>query len=142
MSLVGHGGAMVRGVTPIPPPFHPSRPSLVAPMRIVRGAHGWPTRGQIQGSRFRTTSRGLHVPSWVDSSVPEQRIVEAASIDRGGAYVVGWGSLRWLGGRWFTGTRVDGTYLPVTLAAVHLRPQPGIAISKERLNAFEVVAHD
>ena len=54
--------------------------------------------------------------------------------------MTGWGSLRWLGGRWFTGTRPDGSYLPVTLSAVHLRPQPGIAISKERLNACEVIS--
>jgi hypothetical protein len=79
------------------------------------------------------------VPSWVDSSVPEQRVLEAASLDRGNAYITGWAGLRWLGGRWFTGTRPDGSYLPVTLSAVHLRPQPGIAISKERLNAFEVI---
>jgi hypothetical protein len=61
-------------------------------------------------------------------------------LDRGDAYVTGWGSLRWQGGRWFTGLAPDGAYLPVTLSADHLRPQPGIAISKERLNSFEVIA--
>jgi hypothetical protein len=130
---------MFSGVTPIPPLFHPERRELVAPRPVVKGAHGWPTRGQVMGDRFRRTSHGLHVPWWVDSSVPEQRIVEAAAIDRGDAAVTGWASLRWQRGRWFTGVARDGTYLPVTLSATHLRPQPGIAISKERLNSSEVI---
>jgi hypothetical protein len=32
--------------------------------------------------------------------------------------------------------------LPVTLAAIDIRPQPGIVPSEERLNAYEIVVHD
>ncbi len=82
------------------------------------------------------------MPWWVDSSIVEQRIVEAAAIQPTLAAVTGWAALRWLGGKWFAGTRPDGTLLPVTLAADDIRPQPGIVITEERLNSFEVIGRD
>jgi hypothetical protein len=78
----------------------------------------------------------------VDSSLVEQRILEAGAVLPGYGGVTGWASLRWLGGTWFTGTRADGSALPVTLAAVDIRPQPGIVPSEERLNADEVIVRD
>ncbi len=84
---------MFSGVTPIPPSFHPERRDLVAPMRTGRRGSGWPTRGQAQRDRYRRTSHGYYVPFWVDSSLPEQRILEAASLDRGNAYLTGWGGI-------------------------------------------------
>jgi hypothetical protein len=74
--------------------------------------------------------------------VVEQRIVEAAAVKPAYAAAKGWAALRWLGGRWFTGLRADGSLLPVTLAADDTRPQPGIVISEERLNAHEIIAVD
>src|SRR4029078_5120154 len=35
-----------------------------------------------------------------------------------------------------------GSLLPVTLATTHIRPQPGVALSEERMNAYEVIALD
>jgi len=130
------------GLSTLPPPFHPHRRALVAPVRIdPKGVIG-PTRGQTQRGRWRRTSQGLYVPAWVDPSVVEQRIVEAAAVLPAYGGMTGWAALRWLGGRWFEGTRADGALLPVTLATDNVRPQPGIAISEERLNAVEVVVHD
>jgi hypothetical protein len=78
----------------------------------------------------------------VDASVVEQRIVEAAAVIPEYGAVTGWAALRWLGGRWFEGTARDGALLPVTVAATGVRPQRGIAISEERMNADEIIAHD
>ncbi len=126
----------------MPRPHHPNRRHLVKPMRIGTGRDERPTRGQAQGRRFKQTSHGLYVPWWVDSSIVEQRILEAAAVDPAWGAVTGWAALRWLGGSWFTGRRQDGSPLPVTVAATGVRPQPGIAISEERLNVTEIIAHD
>jgi hypothetical protein len=133
---------MIAGVTRLPSPYHPRRPQLVTPVRVdTRGDIG-PTRGQARRGRWRRTSHGLYVPRWVDGSVVEQRIVEAAEVIPQYGAVTGWAALRWLGGRWFEGTARDGCRLPVTVAATDIRPQPGIALSEERLNADEVIVHD
>ena len=130
------------GVTRLPVPYHPNRRELVNPVGIdPRGVIG-PTRGETQGDRWRCTSHGYYVPSWVDSAVVEQRIVEAAAVCPPFGAVTGWAGLRWLGGHWFDGLGRDGSLLPVTLATTDARPQPGIAISQERLNPAELVAHD
>jgi hypothetical protein len=127
-----------------PPPFHPRRPGLVAPVRVdPTGAEG-PTRRQSRGPRWRQSSRGLFVPSYVDLT-PDQRIVEAGVLlaERGGA-VTGWAGLHWLGGWWFDGsTAVDPHGLPVELAlASDLRPRAGVTLCEERLNPREVVVVD
>jgi hypothetical protein len=85
------------------------------------------------------------VPSEVDGSVPEQRIVEAAAVLPAYGGVTGWGALRWLGAQWFTGLAADGlTPLPVVLvtACDDIRPQRGIQVSAERLDPTELVVHD
>jgi hypothetical protein len=85
------------------------------------------------------------VPSDVDGSLPEQRILEAAAVlpEYGG--VTGWAALRWMGAQWFGGLAADGTtVLPVSLvtAGNDIRPQSGIRISAERLDPSELVVVD
>ena len=82
------------------------------------------------------------MPFWVDSSIVEQRIVEAAAVDPTDSPITGWAALRWLEGRWFNGTRADGSLLPVTLVTENVKPQAGIAISEERLSPEDVIAHE
>jgi hypothetical protein len=133
---------MRTGVVALPPPFHPHRRQLVNPVRVDRRGVIGPTRAESRGPYWRKTSHGQYVPSWVDPTLVEQRIVEAGAVLPAYGGVTGWAALHWLGGRWFTGTRADGSPLPVTVAADGIRPQPGIAISEERLNAYEIIAHD
>jgi hypothetical protein len=92
---------------------------------------------------WRQTSHGFYVQWWVDSDVVEQRIVEASMVTPAyGGAVTGWAALCWEGGRWFGGVGRDGTRLPVTVTGVGVRPQRGVRISAERLNAHEIVAYD
>src|SRR6478609_7608191 len=108
------------------------------------GATG-PTPAQARGPRWRRSSRGLYVPSEVDGSTPEQRIVEAAAVLPSYGGVTGWAALRWMGAQWMTGLAPDGqTPLPVVLvtAGDDVRSQPGIQVSAERLNPRELVVHD
>ncbi|CAN5564304.1 hypothetical protein BH24ACT11_BH24ACT11_14940 [soil metagenome] len=82
------------------------------------------------------------MPAWVDSAIPEQRIVEAATLlPRGGA-VTGWASCRWWGGSFFDGRRADGaTLIPVPLClgpGLHLRPRREVQFLRDRLDESEV----
>lgn len=127
-----------------PPPFHPDRPSLVAPVRIDPTGESGPTKAQARGSGWRSPSRGLYVPSDVEVVV-EQRIVEAAAlIPEGRGAVTGWAALRWLRARWLTGATPDDPHgLPVDLAMTgDIRPRAGINICEERWSPFEVVVVD
>jgi|GEM_PF-402865 len=119
------------------------RPDLVVLRRVVRPAAAGqtarasrgPTRGQARAS-WQRTSRGLYVPGDVDRSVPAQRVVEAAALLAGhSGAVTGWAALAWSGARWSTGRHADGSHRPVPLAVSTFdrRPQPGFAISAERL---------
>jgi hypothetical protein len=133
---------MRTGVVALPPGYHPNRRHLVKPVRVDPNGIIGPTRAAARGRYWHQTSHGLYVPSWVDSTLAEQRIVEAGAVLPAYGAVTGWAALRWLGGRWFEGRRPDGSPLPVTLATTHIRPQPGIALSEERMNAYEVIALD
>lgn len=127
-----------------PGPFHPSRPGLVAPVRVdPRGLDG-PTRAQARGPQWRRSSQGLYVPAWVDPHLVDQRIVEAAEVLPRYGGVTGWAALRWLGGRWFSGTTTGGRDRDVTLATgdLHVRAQPGIAICEEKLDLRDLTAVD
>jgi hypothetical protein len=127
-----------------PRPFHPDRPTLVAPVRIDATGQTGPTEAQARGRLWRRASRGLYVPANVDPARVEQRIVEAAAlIPPGGGAVTGWAALRWMGGRWFDGCTPVGRTVPVGLAMwSDLRPQSGVSICEERLNPGEVMYFD
>ncbi len=62
--------------------------------------------------------------------------------DHGG--VTGWAGLRWSGGIWFNGAGVGGAERPVVLVTGgdHIRPQPGIAVSHERLDPRDLIVID
>jgi len=80
------------------------------------------------------------MPAEVPASV-DQRIVEAAARLPAHGGVTGWASLRWCGGRWFTGTDSRATPLPVTLAlgTRHtLRPTEQLRVSQELVPPGEI----
>ena len=81
---------------------------LVAPVATDPAGASGPTRHQAAGPYWRQTSWGMYVPTDVDGSVVEQRIVEqAARITAWGA-VTGWAALRWHGATFFDGTSDGG----------------------------------
>ena len=89
---------------------------LVRPVRA--GSPGGPTRSQVSDRRhWRTTSRGWHVPTYVNDGLPEQRILEqSVRLPERGA-VTGWAACRLLGAAFFDGLARDGeTPKPVPLA--------------------------
>jgi hypothetical protein len=83
------------------------------------------------------------VPSGVDQTIPEQRILEVSMLLPKGGAVTGWGACRlWLAS-FFDGLLPDGaTQRPVLLAVgprEHRRKRPGVAFSYDRLQPPEVV---
>lgn len=125
-----------------PPPFHPDRPSLVAPVRVDPTGRTGPTRAQARGPRWRTASRGLYVPSTVPGE-PQQRSVEAAALLRPGEGVTGWAGLDWCGARWFGGTRADGSLRPVpVVTGREVRAPKDVLVSQEHLRHRELMTVD
>lgn len=126
----------------VPPPFHESRPGLVAPVRVDPAGKSGPTRGQARGRAWRTTGWGL----WVPSDVPlttAQRAVEAAAVLGTDEAVTGWAGLAWLGAVWFDGTWDGSRPRPVTVVARrHVMPQHGFEVSQEFLRPSEIVVVD
>lgn len=115
------------------------------PVRPDRAGLTGPTPGQARGPRWRTTSRGLIVPSTVDGEQVEQRIVEAAAVLPPATGVTGWAALRWSGAHWFDGLGDDGrARLPVTLAIGDstIGSQPGYEVSEEHLRPFDLIVVD
>ena len=109
-------------------------------MRVDPRGRTGPTRGQARGPGWRRTSQGYYVPSWVDGTEVEQRIVEAAAVlpEYGG--VTGWAMLRWSGARWFSGLGPAGMSRDVTIATVvhNVRPQSGIAVCREKIEPADL----
>lgn len=127
-----------------PPPFHPHRPGIVAPVRVdERGITG-PTRAQARGASWRRTSQGRYVPSWVDGEQVEQRIVEAAAVLPRYGGVTGWAMLRWARGTWFSGLDGAGRLrdVPVGIAGLNVRSQAGIDVCKEKIDPRELTVVD
>src|SRR3954470_19013876 len=127
-----------------PGPSRTGRPGLVDPMRLDPTGEAGPTTAQARGRAWRRSSRGLYVPSEVDGSVPEQRIVEAAAVLPAYGGVTGWAALRWMGAQWMSGLYPDGRPRPVVLvtAGDDIRPQAGIVVSAERLKPTELMRYD
>lgn len=129
--------------TPPRRPLRISRPGLVVPVRTDPTGRSGPTRSQAAGPDWRRTSQGHYVPVHVDSTVPEQRIVEAAVLLPGHGAVTGWASLRWQGGVWFDGFGRGMVQLPVDLAlGSDIRNQPGLRVTTEGLPPHEIVDVD
>ena len=80
----------------------------------------------------------MYVPSSVDSSVVEQRILEQGSRIPGYGAVTGWAALRWHGATYFDGTGYDGELLPVPLI-LHdgIRPDPRFTQTESQLACTE-----
>ena len=127
----------------LPIPWHPNRPGLERAHRIDPLGEKGPTKGQTQTARWRTVAPGWFRPAGDPGSV-EQRIVEASYRAPAGGGVTGWAALRWLGGRWFEGTRPDGSPLdvPVTMVCSHRSHVPGVLYTKERLRPDELTEVD
>lgn len=102
-----------------------------------------PTRGQAYGPRWRRSTAGFYVPSYVDPRIPEQRVLEQSMRLPGGGAATGWGSLRMQGAGFFDGLMPDGrTEMPVPLCVgplAQIRRAPGGDVSRERLLANELV---
>jgi hypothetical protein len=125
--------------------FHPDRPGLVRPLRVDPAGVLGPTPSQVRGRAWRRTSNGLFVPTGVDGSRPEQRIVEAAEVLPRYGGITGWAALRWAGGRWFDGLAAGGRVVrPVVLATggLNVRHQPGLRVCKEKLDPRDLTAID
>lgn len=121
-----------------PPPFHPNRPALVAPVRVDPTGEDGPTRAQARGPQWRRSGYGYYVPADAPDTV-QQRIVEAAAVLRPGDGVTGWAALQWLGGRWFTGTDAPEVTRPVPLVTQQwVATQTGLLVSQEHLRHREV----
>jgi hypothetical protein len=118
-----------------------SRPGLVRPVRLDPTGKKGPTRAQARGPGWRRTSHGFYVPSSVNASDVDQRIVEASAVVPPGGAITGWAALRWRGARWFTGLDAAGNPLPITiLIGTHdIRPQPGLVPCGEGTHLVEYV---
>jgi hypothetical protein len=85
------------------------------------------------------------VPSSVDGTNPEQRIVEAAGALPEVGGVTGWAGLRWAGGYWFegqTGDGADARPVPLAVGFHDIRPQAVIEVTQEHLDLQEMTALD
>ncbi len=127
-------------------PFEPRCPpaaGLVVPARVdPSGRHG-PTKARAAGPRWRRVAPGRYVPAEVDSTRPEQRALEAASLLPPGGAVTGWAALRLAGAAYFDG-RTGGSAgtRPVPLAPGSrrgMRAHEGVAWSYELFGLEDVV---
>lgn len=120
-----------------------ARRGLFMPVRRDRSGLTGPTPWAARGPQWRASGRGWYVPTRVERTT-DQRILEAAAQlpDYGG--VTGWAALRWRGARWFDGIGPSGLERPVPLvtAGSHIRAQPGVLVSKERLDPRDIVVVD
>ena len=80
----------------------------------------------------------MYVPSSVDGSVVEQRILEQGSRIPGYGAVTGWAALRWHGAAYFDGVGYDGEQLPVPLVVdPGIRPDPRFTQTEKQLAPSE-----
>lgn len=123
------------------------RRRVVVPVRVDPTGRTGPTKYQARTVGWRRSSHALYVPSSVDATSADQRVVEAAAAlqeDYGG--VTGWAALAWLRARWFDGTPWGGgPARQVTLAVGGnrwTRPQQTFETSEERLAPRDLVVVD
>lgn len=83
------------------------------------------------------------MPSWIDGSIPEQRILEASLRLSPEGAVTGWAGLRLFGGGFFDGLMADGlTPLPVPLCVgqrARLRADDRVVLLRDRLDRDELL---
>lgn len=119
-------------------PSDPWRPApFVVPVPVDPTGLAGPTKAQARGPHWRRTGRSRYVPSAVDATRPEQRIVEAAGLLGGRGGLTGWPALRLRGGRYFDGLHLDRRPRAVPLAlGPHngRRDRPGVRLSYDRLD--------
>lgn len=95
-------------------PVAPTPRGLYRPVRVDPSGQNGPTRWQASAAQdWVRTSRGLYVPSYVDRSVPEQRILEQSARAPAHAVVTGWAACRLHGGGFLDGLTADLRTLPV-----------------------------
>lgn len=85
------------------------------------------------------------MPTHVDSTRLEQRIVEAVACLPPGTAATGWAGLAWLHARWFNGFGPDGKPLPVPVALNDrrtARPRSGVIFTEDWLFADDVITID
>lgn len=115
---------------------------LVRPVRLDPDGRTGPTRGKSRGPGWRQTSYGYYVPSGVDPTVPEQRVMEQSVRLPSDGAVTGWAACRLAGAAYFDGLEPDGlTPRPVPMAVgrhTGLRGDDQVVISRERLAPEEV----
>lgn len=113
------------------------------PVRIDATGEKGPTPGQARGATWRRSSYGFYVPSDVDPTVAEQRILEQAARLAPGGAVTGWASGRAHGAGYLDGLRADGrTRRPVPLLAGphhRLASTRESRVSRDRIFSDEIV---
>lgn len=122
-------------------PDGPGRPVL--PVRVDPTGLAGPTRGQAQGPGWRQSSRGFHVPAWVDPTTPAQRAAEAAVRLPAGGALTGWASLFLQEATYLDGVAPDGrTRRPVPLALGrrgNIRGGSDVLLLRDPLESDEVI---
>ncbi len=119
-----------------------TRAGVVVPQQVDPAGITGPTAGQARGPHWRRVAPGYYVPAATDSSVLDQRIVEAMAGTPGDAAVTGWASFGWRGARWFNGLAGDGRTpleVPVALGKLRgVRRRSGVEFSEDWLFADDV----
>lgn len=122
-----------------------TRSGLVAPVRIDPAGRQGPTKRQAAGSRWRPAGPRHYVPSTVDGTLVQQRIVEAVGSCPPGSAATGWAAISWLAPRWFDGRAADGSPLPVPVALGDTgtaRRRDGVLLSEDWLFDDDVIVID
>lgn len=113
------------------------------PVRIDPAGVTGPTRAQARGREWRQVWPGWYVPSYVDPTVPEQRILEAAVLLPPDSAVTGWASARLHGATFLDGLLPDGqTELPVPMAVPpprNARRRDSVRLLRSALPPSEIV---
>lgn len=109
-------------------------------MRLDPNGVRGPTRNQARRGRWRQSTYGFHVPSWVDSTIVEQRILEQSMRVGDVGAVTGWAALRMWGAAFFDGLDTDGrTIQPVPLVSrTRMENTRGSVVSRTSLVGHKV----